>query len=75
MNEDRKPRAIITIAVFDSGEAAISSGSATVPDLVMAAGLLTREADHAFSRVKMTQAVNQGKIQTAPAIPGLKVRG
>ena len=72
----KKPRAVITIVFFDGPPyAAFNGGGANVTDLIMAAGLLEREADAAFDTLKMSQALdNRSKIQTAPAIPGLKVR-
>lgn len=76
MEPNKKPRAVITILIFDGPPyAAFNTGGASVTDLIMAAGLLDREADAAFDLVKMNQALDNRKvIQTAPAIPGLKAR-
>ena len=64
----------MSVAIFDNGDVSVNGANATPSDLVMAAGLLSREADHAFNRMKMAQAMAQNKIQPVQALPGLKAR-
>ena len=58
MSEQKKPRAVIAIAIFDDGNVGMTfEGKVVVPDLLLAAKFLDLEAEQAYGRLKMQQSL------------------